>query len=104
MIKVGLFVRLEAKPGKEQEIENFLKSALALVDKEPNTITWYAVKLSPSVFAIFDTFPNETGRDAHLSGEVAKALMENAAQLLAKPPTIEKWDIVAHLKELRDLM
>lgn len=95
MITVGLYVRLEAKKGKELEVENFLKSALALVNDEPGTVTWYAVKFSPSVFAIFDTFSNEAGREAHLSGEVAKALMAKASELLAKPPVIEKWDLLA---------
>lgn len=69
MVKVALFVRLEAKPGKEAEVEAFLKSGLAIVEEEPATIAWFAIRLGPSTFGIFDAFPDEAGRQAHLSGK-----------------------------------
>jgi quinol monooxygenase YgiN len=94
MSKVALYVPLEAKPGKEKEVAEFLRSALPLVEAEPGTITWYAIQEGPSSFAIFDTFDNEAGRDAHLNGKVAAALMAKAAELLAKPPTINKIDVL----------
>ena len=83
-VTVGLWVRLEAKPGKEGDVEAFLKSGRALVDDEPETIAWFAIRLSATAFAIFDAFPTETGREAHLSGRLAAALMENAGELLAQ--------------------
>ncbi len=95
MIKVGLLARLEAKPGKEQEVEDFLKSALPLAQSEEETINWYAIKMGPSTFGIFDTFDAEGGREAHLNGEIAKALMANASELLATDPVIEKVEILA---------
>lgn len=95
MSKVALYVPLEAKPGKEKEVVEFLKSALPLVDAEPNTVSWFAIQEGPSSFAIFDTFNDEAGRNAHLNGKVAAALMEKSAVLLAKPPTIHKIDILA---------
>ena len=95
MLTKSLLVRLEAKPGKEQAVEDFLKSGLSIVQTEPLTVTWYALKLGPSTFGIFDTFETEEGRDAHLSGGVAIALMANAEALLAVPPTIDKVDILA---------
>ena len=94
-VTVGLWVRLDAKPGKEGDVEAFLNSGRALVDDEPETIAWFAVRLSSTTFAIFDAFPNENGRDAHLSGRVAAALMENAGELLAQEPAIEKVDVIA---------
>jgi quinol monooxygenase YgiN len=94
MVKVGLMVRLEAKPGKESEVEAFLRGGLALVQAEPATTTWYAIKFGQSTFGIFDTFPDEAGRQAHLSGKVAAALMAKAPELLAKPPQIERVDIL----------
>lgn len=94
-VRVALWVRLEAKPGKEQAVADFLKGGLAIVEQEPKTITWYAIKLSPSVFGIFDTFADDSGRDAHLAGRVAEALMAKASELLAKAPSIEKIDILA---------
>jgi quinol monooxygenase YgiN len=94
-VTVGLWVRLEAKPGKEGDVEAFLNSGRALVDDEPETIAWFAVRLSSTTFAIFDAFPSETGREAHLSGRVAAALMENAGELLAQGPVIEKVDVIA---------
>ena len=75
MVKVALLVRLEAKPGKESAVEEFLRSGLALVQEEPATSTWYGIKLRPSTYGIFDTFPDDAGRQAHLTGRVAAALM-----------------------------
>lgn len=95
MDKFALLAVLQAKPGKEQELENFLKSAQPLAEQEPATTTWYALKLGAAKFGIFDTFVDEKGRDAHLSGEIAKALMAKAGELLAVPPQIEKVDILA---------
>lgn len=95
MVKVALFVRLEAKPGKEAEVAAFLQSGLALVEEEPATIAWFGVQLGPSTFGIFDAFPDEAGRRAHLAGRVAAALMAKASELLAQPPSIEKLDILA---------
>jgi quinol monooxygenase YgiN len=94
-LTVGLYVRLEAKPGREQELESFLKGALPLVYDEPATLLWFAVRFGPSTFAIIDAFPDEDGRQAHLSGKVAAALMENAPELLAEEPSIERFDIMA---------
>lgn len=93
--KVALFVRLEAKPGKEAEVEQFLRGGLALVQQEPATSLWFGLRLSATTFGIFDTFPNEAGRQAHLSGEVAKALMAKAPELFSQPPSIEKAEILA---------
>ena len=95
MVNVGLLVRLEAKPGKEAEVEEFLKSGLALVEDEPETTVWFAIRMGPSTFGIFDAFAGESGRQAHLNGRVAAALMEKAADLLAKPPVIENVDVLA---------
>ena len=95
MIKVGLLVRLEAKPGKESAVSEFLHSGLALVQEEPDTTVWFAIRMGPSTFGIFDAFPNDDGRQAHLAGRVAEALMANAAELLAEPPTIEPVDVLA---------
>jgi quinol monooxygenase YgiN len=95
MSKVALYVPLEAKPGKEKEVAEFLKSALPLVQAELGTITWFAIQEGPSSFAIFDSFDDEAGRDAHLNGKVAAALMAKAGELLAKPPVIHKIEILA---------
>ena len=95
MLTKSLFVRLEAKPGKEADVENFLNSGLALVQEEPDTTAWFAIRMSQSTFGIFDAFPGESGRNAHLSGRVAAALMANASELLAQPPVIEKVDVLA---------
>ena len=95
MVKVALFVRLEAKPGKEKEVENFLLSGLPIVQAEPSTTVWFGLRLGPSTFGIFDAFPDEAGRQAHLSGRVAAALMAKAGELLAEPPSIEKVDVLA---------
>ena len=95
MVKVALFVRLEAKPGKEAAVEEFLRGGLALVQQEPATSTWYGIKLGPSTYGIFDTFADDAGRQAHLSGRVAAALMAKASELFSKPPVIEKLEILA---------
>ena len=95
MVKVALLVRLEAKPGKEAEVESFLNSGLALVEDEPATTAWFAIRMGATTFGIFDAFPDEEGRQAHLSGKVAAALMEKAPELLAEPPAIEKVDVLA---------
>ena len=95
MVKVALYVRLEAKPGKEAEVESFLHSGLALVQEEPETTAWFAIRMGPSTFGIFDAFPSEAGRQAHLHGKVAAALMEKASDLLAQPPDIKKVDVLA---------
>ena len=95
MVTVALFVRLEAKPGKEAEVESFLNSGLALVQEEPDTTAWFAIRMGPSTFGIFDAFPDDSGRQAHLNGRVAAALMAKASDLLAQPPKIEKVDVLA---------
>ena len=95
MIKVALFVRLEAKPGKEAAVEEFLRAGLPIVQDEPATTAWFGIRLGPRTFGIFDAFPDEAGRQAHLSGRVAAALMAKAPELFAKPPAIEKVDVLA---------
>jgi len=95
MVTVALFVRLEAKPGKEKEVESFLLSRLPIVQAEPATTAWFGLRLGPSTFGIFDAFPDEAGRQAHLTGRVAAALMAKAGELLAAPPSIEKVDVLA---------
>lgn len=95
MVTVGLWVRLEARPGRENDLEAFLRSALPLVEAEPATVVWFAVRLSPTAFGIFDAFPDETGRRAHLTGRVAAALGEHATTLLASPPILEQLDVLA---------
>jgi quinol monooxygenase YgiN len=95
MVNVALLVRLEAKPGKESAVEDFLRSGLPLVEAEPATTTWYGIKLGASTYGIFDTFPNDAGRQAHLTGKVAAALMAKAPELFSKPPQIEKVDVLA---------
>ena len=94
-VRTALWVRLEAKPGQEAAVAAFLEGGLSLVEQEPATITWYAIKLGPSTFGIFDTFPDDQGRDAHLAGRVAEALMAKAPELLARPPEIQKLDVLA---------
>jgi quinol monooxygenase YgiN len=95
MVKVALLVTLEAKPGKEADVAEFLRDALPLVQEEPNTIHWFALKLNPSTFAIFDTFPDEPARKAHLVGKVATKLMAVTPTLLTEAPQIEFIDILA---------
>lgn len=95
MEKFALLARVEAKPGKENEVLSFLKNALPLANAEPDTIRWYALQLGPSTFGIFDTFETEQGRQAHLDGKIAEALMANASELLARDPVIEKVELLA---------
>ena len=95
MIKVGLLVRLVAKPGKEQVVADFIQGALPLAQQEPATMTWYAIRIDHATFGIFDTFPDDAGRQAHLGGPIAAALMAHADDLLAEPPKIEPIDILA---------
>jgi quinol monooxygenase YgiN len=95
MVTVALLVRLEAKPGKEAEVEEFLRGGLAIVQQEPATTAWFAIRLGPSSYGIFDAFPDDVGRQAHLAGRVAAALMEKAPDLLAQAPSIEQIDVLA---------
>jgi quinol monooxygenase YgiN len=94
-VRAALLVRLEAKPGKEAAVASFLRDGLPIVEQEPATITWYAIKLGPSTFGIFDSFPDDAGRQAHLAGRVAAALTAKAPELLVSAPTIEKVEILA---------
>jgi len=95
MVRVGLFVKLQAKPGKEAEVARFLESGLPLANQEAATTVWFALKLGPSTFGIFDAFADDAGRQAHLDGRIAAALMAKAAELLAEPPKIERCDVLA---------
>ena len=95
MVKLALFVRLEAKPGKEAAVAEFLAGALPLANAESGTTAWFALRFGPSTFGVFDAFADEAGRDAHLGGRIAEALMANAAELLAEAPKIEKVDLLA---------
>jgi quinol monooxygenase YgiN len=92
---VGLFVRLEAQSGKEEAVATFLRDSLGAVESEPATTAWFAVRIGPSTFGIFDAFPNESGRQEHLAGQVASALTAKASELFAQPPAIEKVDVIA---------
>jgi quinol monooxygenase YgiN len=94
-VSVALLVTLEAKPGKEADVAKFLEGGLAIVEAEPATTAWFAIRMGKSTFGIFDAFPDEAGRKAHLAGRVAAALMANAATLLAVPPKIEQVDVLA---------
>ena len=95
MEQFALLARVEAKPGKETAVAEFLKSALPLAQDEADTLRWYALKINENTFGIFDTFETEDGRKAHLQGQIAAALMANAAELLAKDPVIEFVDLLA---------
>jgi quinol monooxygenase YgiN len=95
MVKFALYVPLEAKPGKEKEVAQFLQSAAPLVEAENGTIAWFALQMGPSTFGIFDVFNDESGRQAHLTGKVAAALMAKAPDLFAKAPEINKLDVLA---------
>jgi quinol monooxygenase YgiN len=95
MMRTALFVRLEVKPGKADEVETFLRGGRDIVEQEPATIAWFALRIGPTTFGIFDAFPDDAGREAHLSGKVAVALMEKAPDLLMVKPTIEKLDVLA---------
>src|SRR6478672_1650713 len=94
MYSVALFVRVEAKPGKEKDVAKFLDTGLALANQEPTTPLWFALRLGPSTFGVFDAFHDESGRQAHLNGPIAKALMAQAADLFAVPPSIERTEIL----------
>ena len=94
MLKTALFVRLDAKPGKENELAAFLNQGLQLANQETTTPLWFALRLGPATFAIFDAFRDEAGRQAHLNGPIAKALMAQAPNLLAKSPVIERVDVL----------
>jgi len=95
MVQFALLVRLKAKPGKEQAVQDFIAGALPLALEEPFTKTWYAIKIDSDTFGIFDTFQDESGREAHLAGKIAAALMANASELLAVDPVIEKVEVLA---------
>ncbi|MDB5585996.1 MAG: putative antibiotic biosynthesis monooxygenase [Devosia sp.] len=95
MVTKAIYASMKAKPGKEAEVETFLKGALPLVQAEPGTVTWYALKEGGGRYSIFDTFEDDGGRDAHLNGKVAAALMAKADELFAEPPSINKIDILA---------
>lgn len=95
MVNVALLVRLEAKPGKEEAVAEFLRGGLAIVQDEPQTIAWFAIRMGASTFGIFDAFPDDAGRRAHLAGRVAAALMAKAGELLSEPPRIEPVDVLA---------
>lgn len=97
MSDVGLLVRLEAKPERADEVARFLAGALDLVREEPGTVTWFAIRIGPTTFGIFDTFRDEGGRQAHLAGQVAAALMENAPTLLSEDAVIEEVEVLAQL-------
>jgi quinol monooxygenase YgiN len=94
-VTVGLLVSLEAKPGKEADVEGFLNAGRALVDEEPATIAWFAIKLAPTTYGIFDVFPDDSGRTAHLQGKVAQALAARADDLFSKPPNIQQVEVLA---------
>ena len=95
MVTVALWVRLEAKKGREADVEKFLKGGLSIVQEERDTTAWFALRIGPSTFGIFDAFPDDSGRRAHLSGRVAAALKEQAGDLFSQPPSIEKIDVLA---------
>jgi len=95
MVNLALLVLLKAKPGKEEEAAEFLRSALPLVEAEPETIAWFGIRIGTSTFGVFDAFPDEAGRQAHLSGKVAAALMAKAPELFTEPPKIQMVDLLA---------
>jgi len=94
MIKFGLLVRLEAKPGKERAVADFLAAGLELTNREANTPIWFALKLSPTTFGVFDAFTSDEHRRAHLAGDMAKSLMSRVDELLASPPSVEPVDVL----------
>jgi quinol monooxygenase YgiN len=95
MSRLAIWAQLEAKPGKEKEVEEFLKSAQPLAEREAATLSWYAIKMGPGKYGIFDTFADENGRNAHLNGEIAKALFAKAKDLFSKPPDVAKPEVLA---------
>ena len=94
MVKYALFARLEAKPGKEEAVAQFLEAGLALAQQESQTPVWFALRLGPTTFGIFDAFTDEAGRQAHLNGQIAQALMAQAPELFAQPPAIAQIDVL----------
>jgi len=96
MAKQAIWVMLKAKPGKESDVEAFLKQGAVMAKDEPQTVTWYGVKIAPGMYGVFDTFDDEAGRDAHLSGPIAKALMTNWAELFSNELKIETMEILAN--------
>jgi quinol monooxygenase YgiN len=94
MLNYALFARLEAKPGKEDEVAKFLETGLRLAEQEATTPVWFALRLGPTTFGVFDAFTDEAGCQAHLNGPIARALMAQASELLAQPPSIEKIDVL----------
>ena len=95
MAKLAIWVMLKAKPGKEADVEAFLKQGAVMSKDEPKTVNWYGVKIAPGMYGVLDTFDDEEGRDAHLNGEIAKALMASAPDLFSNEIRIEKMDILA---------
>jgi len=95
MVTVGLLVTLQAKPGREGDVQRFLEGGLALVNEEPDTTAWFAIRMGPTTYGIFDVFPSDAGRQAHLQGRVAEALMAQAADLFDQPPDIGPIDVLA---------
>ncbi|HEV2065455.1 MAG TPA: antibiotic biosynthesis monooxygenase [Thermomicrobiales bacterium] len=95
MVNVALLVRLEAKPGKEAEVAELLRGAQSIVEGEPATVAWFAVQFGPSTFGIFDAFPDDSGRQVHLTGPVAEALLTRAEELFVVPPDIQHLDVLA---------
>lgn len=93
-MKLALFARIEAKPGKETEVADFLRQGVAMANQEATTLMWFALRLSPTTFAVFDTFSDEAGRQRHLNGPIAQALMAQAPVLFAAPPTIERLEVL----------
>ena len=100
MIKCGLFVRLNAKPGKEKAVADFLAAGLELTNQEATTPIWFALKLSPTTFGVFDAFVNDEDRQAHLAGNMAKALLSRVEELLASPPSVEPLDVLGMKNQL----
>lgn len=95
MVRVGLLARMRAKPGKEGDVAKFLEGALPLAQAEAQTAVWFAIRIGPSEFGIFDAFAEDAGRQAHLAGPIAAALMKRAGELLSEPPRIEQVDVLA---------
>ena len=95
MVKYAILATVKAKPGKEEAVEQFLTGALALAKEEEQTVSWYALKIDESTFGVFDTFEDEEGREAHLNGKIAAALMQHADELLSEPPSIKKVALLA---------
>jgi quinol monooxygenase YgiN len=100
MLKCGLFVRLQAKPGKEKAVADFLAAGLKLTNEETTTPVWFALQLAPNTFGVFDAFASEEHRQAHLAGNMAKALMSRVDEMLASPPSIERLDILGMKNQL----